>query len=289
MFMIVTIFALDMASYVSSILLLSKLATLLWSARKPNAKLTPTVPAILLLLANLVFLSELTRSSTAIKTSLPRLACIFSADSCDLKWIDPDTALRLNDIKLALAQNNIPADERLIAEYYTTLSDQLQVEPSLPSALAIHALGDIGRTEWTTAMDDTPFQYALTTAPEWSDFQFWSLHQQWWFYRRIIRNFDPIYGDGQYLIWQRRSGDQRHFSQSEANCKIIRLKADKWLIELPQAADQYLYEVVIRTKGTLADKAFLRLLWQEHSGITENRDFGSTARRPGDSIPIQWS
>ncbi|MCI5048516.1 MAG: hypothetical protein MRY59_13530 [Aquisalinus sp.] len=93
---------------------------------------------------------------------------------------------------------------RLVGDYYSPAVHVYGGEVHTSSALAIHALGERNYSAWLNFLTGADDVRVLTTNPEYTYWQMWSVMQQFWFFDAVLVHFRPVMADQQHIVWQPR-------------------------------------------------------------------------------------
>jgi len=88
-----------------------------------------------------------------------------------------------------------------IEEYWGLWSAVNKLTPSTPTDSLIHALGH-KRQSYLNELLQMP-ELAITTEITFNDFETWGLSVNWWFYRHLLKNYEPETTSPSTIIWRK--------------------------------------------------------------------------------------
>lgn len=136
----------------------------------------------------------------------------------------------------------------------------------------IHALGKENRQHYLAAFAKTNPDFVTTPNELWTLWEVWSRRVNWWFYREMIRKYEPVAQTVYHVIWKKRAQSldtRKHIAQVQ--CKVNgtwlqvtdKLPAGTYYIELTVAQDTTLKKSGVPVIGNRA----LLVVDEESSGF----------------------
>lgn len=163
----------------------------------------------------------------------------------------------------------------------------------------IHALGDSAREDYLAAFDEGDFTYAATICEEFSGWSTWEIRADWYFHRKLYRDWHPVFANSYELYWARgNTNAQVELPQVEivdvsSHTKKLVIQTDP---SVNGIADVYLdYEVEL-APGLFSMLTFQSMLQVSNTGTvyaSKHNDshafFDSNQIRPvgAECIPVQ--
>lgn len=108
-------------------------------------------------------------------------------------------------------------NQKFVEEYYGLASAYLNVKPVWKVDSVIHVLGNKLRLDSERKIDSV--DYVITTRRLSEDsWQSWSFTQNYWFYKKVLQEFKPVYHGPLTIIWKRYKDNG--VSLSKSNCTV---------------------------------------------------------------------
>lgn len=99
-------------------------------------------------------------------------------------------------------------DSTVFSTYATALEDiRGGFQPS-KADYVIHALGDTAREEYLQAYHDANADFVATINPKVSAWEYWCMRANWFFYREMLAEYQPIDTEGYLLLWEKADVQQ---------------------------------------------------------------------------------
>ncbi|MFC1549275.1 hypothetical protein ACFL4R_00155 [Nitrospirota bacterium] len=128
---------------------------------------------------------------------------------------------KLDNITYAQANN----EYSLVGEYYTAFSAFMNKPVNTKATMLIHALGDDLRNDFISALNREDV-IALTTNPVFSEWQEWSLFQNWDYYKQLLLNFHPDAHLNNVIIWKKQN-DPLLINNNPLSCETFKTSMNK--------------------------------------------------------------
>lgn len=152
----------------------------------------------------------------------------------------------------------------------------------------IHVLGDQQRQNYMSSFNEGDFKYAATMKETYSDWEYWVLRANWFFYRELYQNWHPVYANTYEVFWERNPNEGEHTITGEYDVDVIDINeySKKIVIKCDEAingiADVYV-DANAEIRGGLSSKlVFTTMLRVENIGTIYAGDawFESNYLRP---------
>jgi hypothetical protein len=94
-------------------------------------------------------------------------------------------------------------DTNVWSTYATAVEASLGIHQPTGQDYIIHALGDAGRQKYLDGFRQAAPQTVITPRPDKILWEVWSRYVNWWFYRELLLNYEPVTRGAYWTIWQR--------------------------------------------------------------------------------------
>lgn len=98
------------------------------------------------------------------------------------------------------------------------LTDQFQ--PSGTDYI-IHVLGDSSREEYLNCFNEGNFDYVVTMRREFTLWEYWVVRANWFFYREMYNNYQPVYSNSYETYWEKNYSNKENSIYNSYNVQII--------------------------------------------------------------------
>lgn len=298
-------FALDEATWVLLIILMSSIPVFQWVRRRPTPEMLAFLAIFLTaLLAGL--LSMFGSSWFSYYLATPTLLCVIAFlhhyAPVIRKRINPDgvfvrmsfgaiavacvigfvlhpsvTPASANEVKLGakLHSNYDGFDDMMTrvrskggnvwSTYSTSVEASLGKHHPTGQDYIIHALGDSGRAKYLKGFREATPNLVITPRPDKILWEVWARIINWWFYRELMRDYQPV-GHGPYwTLWERSSST---LPNRLLACTVHQVTPSSVTIEIHGGAEAAGHVADVQLTYTAKSAAFTRLLLEiEDEGL----------------------
>lgn len=122
---------------------------------------------------------------------------------------------------------NIPAKQRVFSTYSTLIEAQSGSLQGSDIDYIIHALGNENREQYLRSFSDLKPLYVTTPREDYTLWETWSRRVNWWFYRAMLNEFEPMLATPYHTIWQRRSTPIETLPAEAFVCEIVKHSANE--------------------------------------------------------------
>lgn len=99
-------------------------------------------------------------------------------------------------------------DGAVFSTYASALEDTLGVLQPSKADYIIHALGDSAREEYLQAYHDANADFVTTINPAYNFLEYWCMRANWFFYREMLAEYQPIDTEGYLVLWEKADVQQ---------------------------------------------------------------------------------
>lgn len=191
--------------------------------------LAATVPCILVLLAAQLY--------TLVSVSPARTGRSF--DPVMGLWVpnsEREAISVFTQLGRAWDKSGVPADERIMATYYSPHTIAAGAHPTTRYPSIIHALGTAAREEYARAIAERKAPIFTTIAPGYSDWETWNIRANWPLYRVLLTSYRPVARTGQHVFW--RPGSSTASPPVELSCAALVRQDGSIAVEVRQPGER---------------------------------------------------
>lgn len=152
----------------------------------------------------------------------------------------------------------------------------------------IHVLGDEQRKQYLDKFSNGDFKYAVTIRKDFTDWEYWVERANWFFYRKLYRDWHPVFSNLYETYWARNEMENQNIvsDKFEVCAEYVDDTTIKLIIDTDEnisgIADVYIdYQIETRAGCRLAKLQFLNILKVQNIVINASDiDYESNFLRP---------
>lgn len=131
------------------------------------------------------------------------------------------------------------SDDAVVFSTYATGVEAYrnQFQPSGTDYI-IHVLGEDAREKYLKAFKNGSFEYVSTIREEYSGWEYWVRNANWFFYRELYDDYEPVYASGYQMFWKKKSkasfiNSDEYLKNASVNVETINEKSIRITVEIP--------------------------------------------------------
>lgn len=122
----------------------------------------------------------------------------------------------------------------------------------------IHVLGNDAIKQYMSDFNEGKFDYVATQRETYTFWEYWIINENWYFYRELFRNYEPVYANKYELFWRKRRKELNN--ACNAKLKIDKLSDNKIKLFIEAKDIKYGRADVELSYQVKKDKSFRSLL-----------------------------
>ncbi len=162
----------------------------------------------------------------------------------------------------------------------------------------IHVLGDKQRETYLQDFANEEFTYAATIRKSFTDWEYWIERANWWFYRKLYKDWHPVYANTYELYWERNDSDGENLISDGFTYKVVDVNegTKKIIVQgnsnINGVADVYIDYIVKKKNNNSAKITIQKSLKVENTGTIfasagSDYEYNFLRDESAEYIPIQ--
>lgn len=119
-------------------------------------------------------------------------------------------------------------DEKIFSTYASALEVMTNQYQPTGTDYIIHVLGDEARKKYIDNFNNGDYKFVQTIKSEFSGWEYWIRNSNWFFYRELLKKYEPTFATDYSLIWEK--SENNNIVNDEVNIELKQLENNKYMV-----------------------------------------------------------